>query len=114
MHQFNNTLLQAWNLGSVMRASREVGLAERLSAATQQGWSTTEAHRATQAIGTFLRRPDVENVRRLQQNATQASTLAAALGANEAAQWIPIPDPTAAENVGHQAPGEGMAGGRVS
>ncbi|MDE2252912.1 MAG: HDOD domain-containing protein [Betaproteobacteria bacterium] len=114
LQQFNHMLLQAWNLGSVMRASREVALAERLSTATQQGWSNTEAHRATQAIGIFLRRPDVENVRRLQQNATQASTLATGLGANEAAQWIPVVDPAAADNAGHQAPAGGKAGSCVS
>ena len=89
LHQFNNTLLQTWNLGSVMQVSREVALAQRLSVATQQGWLTPEARLATQAIGDLLKQHGVDTLQRLKRNAQQAAVLATALGANEAAQWIP-------------------------
>lgn len=97
LRQFSRELLQAWNLGSVMRASPEVALAQRLSLATQKGWLTPEARLATQAIEGLLKQPGVDTLLRLKENARQAAILATALGANEAVLRIPEAGPQAVE-----------------
>jgi len=102
LQQFSKTLLQAWNLESVMQASREVALAQRLSMATQQGWLTPEVRLATQAIGDLLKQSEVDTLQRLKRNAQQAAALATALGANGAVQWIPDAVTQSAELQGPQ------------
>jgi len=110
LQQFSKTLLQSWNLDSVMQASREVALAQRLSMATQQGWLTPEARLATQAIGDLLKQSEVDTLQRLKRNAQQAAALATALGANGAVQWIPDAVTQSAELQGPQDSVESAAG----
>ncbi|MHB1667265.1 GAF domain-containing protein [Thiomonas sp.] len=89
LRQLGRDLLQAWNLGSIMQDSQEVALASKLSTVSPKGWTTPEAQRTTHAISLLLKQTDTDTLTRLQSNAEQATSLAQALGAHEAARSIP-------------------------
>ena len=103
--QMGRDLLQAWNLGSVIRDGREVALARKLSLVSPQGWLISETRQTTHDIALLLRQTDAETLDRLQANAVEAASLAAALGARQAARLIPAEiEVTLDEDIGALTP----------
>ena len=95
LQTFGRELLHAWNLDAVVRDSREVLLARRLSRATAAGdmregaWQRPGVHEAVHDIARLLGSPETEPLARLRDTAQQALELARALGAHDAAAGIP-------------------------
>lgn len=96
LQQLGRDLLQAWNLGTIIQNSKEVELAIKLSLATQQGWESSGAQRATKNIGTLLKQEEDETLARLKHNAEEAINLTMVLGAPKALAYIASPPGQAA------------------
>ncbi|MFZ5577482.1 MAG: HDOD domain-containing protein [Pseudomonadota bacterium] len=101
LRQFSRELHRAWKLDGVLVDTQDVDQALQLSRCTQKGWDTPESVRTIKDIAGYLGQAHEVTCKRLQANAEQATLLAAALGAREAAQYIQLPAADAAESAAH-------------